>query len=139
MFKCVHVEDLRQIPQHPGVHDRILLNYTRIDNAYKRKKTFDFLLFIKVQQIFCFLFSLLRHIIKWLNAPMLTTAVFELVQHIMLLKLVMQPMGSALALLNLSSQIKAIASDKVNYRARAALSRCNRGSCIGPLASGAPR
>jgi len=42
--------------------DRILLNYTRIENAHKvRKKTFDFLLFIEVQQSFCFLFSLLRH------------------------------------------------------------------------------
>jgi len=31
---------------HAGVHDRILLNYTRIENARTvRKKTFDFLLF----------------------------------------------------------------------------------------------
>jgi len=46
---------------HPGLQDRILLNYTRIENAHKVcKKTFDFLLCIEVQQIFCFPFSLLR-------------------------------------------------------------------------------
>ena len=29
---------------HPGLQDRILLNYIRIENAHKvRKKTFDFL------------------------------------------------------------------------------------------------
>jgi len=43
---------------HPGLHDRILLNYTRIENAHKvHKKTLDFLLFIEVQQILVFLFS----------------------------------------------------------------------------------
>jgi len=37
---------------HPGLQDRILLNYTRIESAHKvRKKTFDFLLCIEVQQI----------------------------------------------------------------------------------------
>jgi len=47
---------------HPSLQDRILLNYTRIENAHKvRKKTFDFLLCIEVQQIFSFHFSLLRH------------------------------------------------------------------------------
>ena len=47
---------------HAGVQDRILLNYTRIENAHKvRKKTFDFLLCIDVQQTFSFCFSLLRH------------------------------------------------------------------------------
>ena len=47
---------------HPGLQDRILLNYTRIENAHKvRKRTFDFLLFIEVQQTFDFLLSLLRH------------------------------------------------------------------------------
>ena len=46
---------------HPGMQDRILPNYTRIENAHKvRKKTFDFLLCIKIQQIFCFSFSVLR-------------------------------------------------------------------------------
>ena len=40
---------------YPGLQDRILLNYTRIENAHKlRKKTFDFLLFVEVQQTFCF-------------------------------------------------------------------------------------
>jgi len=47
---------------HPGLKDQTLLNYTRTENAHKvRKKTFDFLLFIKVQQTFSFPFSLLRH------------------------------------------------------------------------------
>ena len=47
---------------HPGLQDRILLNYTRIENADKvRKKTFDFLLYIEVQQIFSCPFSLLQH------------------------------------------------------------------------------
>jgi len=47
---------------HPGLQERILLNYARIENAHKvRKNTFDFLLFIEVQHIFSFSFSLLRH------------------------------------------------------------------------------
>jgi len=47
---------------YPGLKDRILLNYTRIENAHKvRKKTFDFLLCIGVQLTFGFPFSLLRH------------------------------------------------------------------------------
>ena len=47
---------------HPGLQDRILLNYTRIENVHKvRKKTFDFGLCIDVQQIFSFPFWLLRH------------------------------------------------------------------------------
>ena len=63
---------------HPGLHDRIILNYTRIDNAHEvlRKKTCDFLLCIEAQQIFSYLFSLLTHI-KCLNASMLTTAVLS--------------------------------------------------------------
>ena len=45
----------------PRLKDRILLNYTRIENAHKvRKKTFDFLLFIEVQQTFSFHFPLLK-------------------------------------------------------------------------------
>ena len=33
----------------PGLQDRILLNYTRIENAHKvRKKTFDFFYVIEV-------------------------------------------------------------------------------------------
>jgi len=47
---------------HPGLQDRILLNYAITENAHKvRKRTFDFLLCIEVQQIFCFHFSLRRH------------------------------------------------------------------------------
>jgi len=47
---------------HPCLQGRMLLNYTRIENVHKvRKKTFDFLLCIKVQQIFSCPFSLLKH------------------------------------------------------------------------------
>jgi len=46
----------------PGLQDRILLIYTRIENARKvRKKTFHVLLCIEGQQTFSFHFSLLRH------------------------------------------------------------------------------
>jgi len=46
----------------PGLQNRILLNYARIENAHKaRKKSFDYLLCIEVQQTFNFSFSLLRH------------------------------------------------------------------------------
>jgi len=53
---------------HPGLQDRILLNYTRIENAHKvRKKTFNFLC-IEVQQTFSFLlvsrFSNLRQLLR---------------------------------------------------------------------------
>ena len=42
---------------HPGLQDRILLNYTRIENAHKvRKTTLDFLSCIEVQQTFSFPF-----------------------------------------------------------------------------------
>jgi len=47
---------------HAGLQNRILQNYTRIENAHEvRKKTFNFLLCIDVQQNFSFPFSLLRH------------------------------------------------------------------------------
>jgi len=40
---------------HPSLQDRILLNYTRIENARKvRKKTFMFLLCTEVQLTFSF-------------------------------------------------------------------------------------
>ena len=46
----------------PGLKGRILLSYTRIENAHKvRKKTFDFCYSYEVQQSFSFPFSLLRH------------------------------------------------------------------------------
>jgi len=64
-----------------GLQDLILLNYARIENAHKlRKKTFDFLLCIGVQQIFSFPFSLLRRY-QMLNAFMVTTAIYELGQQ----------------------------------------------------------
>jgi len=66
---------------HPGLQDRILLNCTRIENPHKvRKKTFDFFLFIEVQQTFRFPFPF-WDTTKCLNAFMLTTTVFELVQQ----------------------------------------------------------
>ena len=35
---------------HPGLQDRILLNYTRIENSHEiRKKTFNFLLCIEAE------------------------------------------------------------------------------------------
>jgi len=47
---------------HPGLQDRILQNFTRIENTHEvGKKTFNFLLCIEVQQTFSFHFSLLRH------------------------------------------------------------------------------
>jgi len=47
---------------YPGLQSLILLKYTRIENAHKvRRKNFDFLLCIEVQQTFSFPFSLLRH------------------------------------------------------------------------------
>jgi len=47
---------------HPDLQDRILQNYTRMENAHEvRNKTFNFLLCIEVQQTFSFPFSLLRH------------------------------------------------------------------------------
>jgi len=40
---------------HPGLQDRILQNYTRIENAHKvRKTTLDFLLCIDIQQTLSF-------------------------------------------------------------------------------------
>jgi len=68
---------------HSGSQDRILLNYTRNENAHKvRKKTFVFLLYIEVQQTFTVIFLFpCWDIIKYLNGSMLITAVFELVQQ----------------------------------------------------------
>ena len=56
--KCVTGPD----GAHPGLHDRILQSFTRIENAHEaRKKTFNFLLCIEVHQTFSFPLSLLRH------------------------------------------------------------------------------
>jgi len=47
---------------HPGLQGRILLNYTKIENAHKvSKKTFNFSLCKEVQKNFGFPFSLLRN------------------------------------------------------------------------------
>ena len=65
---------------HPGLKNRILLNYTRIENAHKVcKKTFDFVVIYRSPANLVFLFSCLDN--KCLNASMLTTDVFELVQQ----------------------------------------------------------
>jgi len=74
---------------HPGLQNRILLNYTRVENAHKvRKNAFVILLCIEVQQTFSFPFSLLRH--YKVDASMLKTAVFSSCNSsIMLQKLVM--------------------------------------------------
>jgi len=65
---------------HPGLQDRILQNYTRIENTHEvRKKTFNFLLCIEVQQTFSFHFSLLRH--YQLPDCFNKKALFELVQQ----------------------------------------------------------
>jgi len=46
---------------HHDYQVQIFLNYTTIENAHEaRKKTFNFLLFMEVAQIFCFPFSVLR-------------------------------------------------------------------------------
>jgi len=66
---------------HHGLQDRILQNYTRIENAYEvRKKTFNFLLCIEVQQTFSFSFSLLRHY-QIPECFYVKKSVFELVQQ----------------------------------------------------------
>jgi len=66
---------------HPGWQGRILLNYTRSDNAHKvRKKTFNFSLCIDVQQTFSFPFSLLRRY-QIPESFYAKKAVFDLVQQ----------------------------------------------------------
>jgi len=66
---------------HPGLEDRILQNYTKIENAHEvHKKTFNFLLCIEVQQTFSFRFSLLRHY-QIPECFYVKKAVFELVQQ----------------------------------------------------------
>jgi len=46
---------------HPGLQDRILLNARELRMRIKYARKLNFLLCIEVQQIFGFLFSLLRH------------------------------------------------------------------------------
>ena len=66
---------------HPDLQDRILLNYTRIENAHKaRKWTFDFCYVQKSSKFLLFLLPC-WDIIKCLVASMLATADFELVQR----------------------------------------------------------
>jgi len=64
---------------HPSLQDRILQNYTEIENAHKaRKKTFNFVSCIEVQQFFLFP---CWDSIKCSNASTLKTAIFELLQQ----------------------------------------------------------
>jgi len=66
---------------HPGLQDRILQIYTRIENAHEvRKKTLKFLLCIEVQQTFSFPISLLRHC-QIPECFYVKKAVFELVEQ----------------------------------------------------------
>ena len=66
---------------HPGLQDQILLIYTRIENAHKvRKKTFNFLWCIEVQQTFIFPFFPAETLWKP-EYFYVKTAVFELVQQ----------------------------------------------------------
>ena len=72
-----------EISLDTGLQDLTLLNYTRVENAHKvglREKTSNFLSCIEDQLTFVFHFPR-WDIIKCLNASMLKTAVFELVQH----------------------------------------------------------
>ena len=71
-----------QTGAHPGLQDRILQNYTRIENAHEVcKKTFNFLLCKEVQQTFSFPFSLLRDF-QIPECFYVKKVVFELVQQL---------------------------------------------------------
>jgi len=60
---------------HPGLQDRILLNYTRIENAHKvHKETFNVCYVWNSSKLLVFLFPC-QDIIKCLNPSMLKTAV----------------------------------------------------------------
>jgi len=97
---------------HPGLQDRILQNYTRIENAHEvRKKTFNFLLCIDVQQTFSFPFSLLRHY-QIPECFYVKKAVFELVQQFY----------HATEIANVANALSACADQ---------LSRQNKGNCFG--------
>ena len=77
-----HIKCVAGLPgAHPGLQDRILLNYTGIESAHKvRKNTFNFLLYIDVQHTLSFPFSLLRHY-QISECFYVKKAVFELVQQ----------------------------------------------------------
>jgi len=66
---------------HPGLQDRILLKYTRIENGHEaRKKTFVFFYYVqKSSKLLVCLFPY-WDIMKCLNTSMLI-AVFEIVQQ----------------------------------------------------------
>ena len=67
---------------HPGLQDRILQDYTRIEYTHEvRKITFNFLLCIEVQQTFIFPFSLLRPY-QIPECFYVKNAVFELMQQL---------------------------------------------------------
>jgi len=62
---------------HPSLRAQILLNYTRVENAHKvRKKTFDFLLCVEIQQTICRNPAKFSFFLRWhyqcLNASLLT-------------------------------------------------------------------
>jgi len=46
---------------HPGFRDRILLNYTRIEDAHEARKSLRFFVVYRRSANFGFVFSMLRH------------------------------------------------------------------------------
>jgi len=64
---------------HPGLQDRILLNYTRIENVYKSARKLS--IFVMYRSSANFLFSFFPAEPICLNPSMLKSAVFELVQQ----------------------------------------------------------
>jgi len=72
---------LAGVHPHPSLQNRILLNYTRIENAHKvRKKTFNLSSCKEVQQTFSFPFSLPRH--QMPECFYVNNCCFELVKQI---------------------------------------------------------
>jgi len=96
---------------HPGLQDRILQNYTRIENVHEYAKKLSIFYYVKKSsKLLVFLF-LCWEIIKFLNASMLKKVVFELVQQ---LHDATEIANVAIALAALADKLKTIVSDKVN-------------------------
>jgi len=95
---------------HPGLKNRILINYTRIENAHKvRMKTFDFVVIYTTPANVLFSFFPAETQLLFLSSCN---------SSVMLQKSVglMQLMWAALALISLSRQNKCNFSNKVTYR-----------------------
>jgi len=103
--------------EHPGLQDRILLDYTRIENADKvRKKTFNFLLCIEVQQTFSFPFPLLRHYQMSECFYVKNCGFWARATVVSYYKNGSSQCGQRLRWSALADKIKTIVSDKVNRR-----------------------